>query len=680
MLFKLSLSNIHKSLRDYTIYFFTLIIGVSVFYVFNAVSTTVAMTVINTDSREIARILQMGISALSVFVAGVLGLLIVYASRFLMKRRNKEFALYLLLGMGKGKISVILLLETVLIGLGSLGVGLLLGIGLSQLMSALVVSLFEADMTRYRFMVSGDAIVSTVICFAIMYLVVMIFNSVVISRFKLIDLIQSGKKSEQIKLKNPWLCIVLFLLAAVMLGYAYYQVGWHYSEVTGRKMGLYIAMGAVSTFLIFWSVSGMFLRIVTSMKNVYFRSLNAFTFRQISSKVNTMVFSMSVICLMLFVTICTLSGAFSMRNSMNANLKELCPADFELSARLNEPVEDLDIVTECSENGLNIMPYAGEYTRFYTYGDADFSLEDFCGDEIERLKAEFIFLDYYTSEQLIGLNEYNALMELYGRKTLSLNDDEFILLCDFKSMKAVRNSVLKADGDINVYGHTLHSKYNECQDGFISISAQHINSGIFVVPDSVLDGQIPNGDYIIGNYKAIDKEGKKETEQELRKEYDSIAHDLSGLSVHKTGGYFGLSTRIELTNGAIGLGAIATFLGLYIGLVFLIACGAILALKELSESVDSIGRYEMLRKIGADESEISRSLFRQTGIFFLLPLILACVHSVFGMKYASYFLEIFGTEKMAESIAATSIIILLIYGGYFLITYYCSRSIIRDRK
>ena len=680
MLFKLSLSNIHKSLRDYTIYFFTLIIGVSVFYVFNAVSTTVAMTVINTDSREIARILQMGISALSVFVAGVLGLLIVYASRFLMKRRNKEFALYLLLGMGKGKISVILLLETVLIGLGSLGVGLLLGIGLSQLMSALVVSLFEADMTRYRFMVSGDAIVSTVICFVIMYLVVMIFNSVVISRFKLIDLIQSGKKSEQIKLKNPWLCIVLFLLAAVMLGYAYYQVGWHYSEVTGRKMGLYIAMGAVSTFLIFWSVSGMFLRIVTSMKNVYFRSLNAFTFRQISSKVNTMVFSMSVICLMLFVTICTLSGAFSMRNSMNANLKELCPADFELSARLNEPVEDLDIVTECSENGLNIMPYAGEYTRFYTYGDADFSLEDFCGDEIERLKAEFIFLDYYTSEQLIGLNEYNALMELYGRKTLSLNDDEFILLCDFKSMKAVRNSVLKADGDINVYGHTLHSKYNECQDGFISISAQHINSGIFVVPDSVLEGQIPNGDYIIGNYKAVDKEGKKETEQELRKEYDSIAHDLSGLSVHKTGGYFGLSTRIELTNGAIGLGAIATFLGLYIGLVFLIACGAILALKELSESVDSIGRYEMLRKIGADESEISRSLFRQTGIFFLLPLILACVHSVFGMKYASYFLEIFGTEKMAESIAATSIIILLIYGGYFLITYYCSRSIIRDRK
>jgi putative ABC transport system permease protein len=122
------------------------------------------------------------------------------------------------------------------------------------------------------------------------------------------------------------------------------------------------------------------------------------------------------------------------------------------------------------------------------------------------------------------------------------------------------------------------------------------------------------------------------------------------------------------------------FLGLYIGLVFLIACGAILALKELSECIDSIGRYEMLRKIGAEENDISKSLLQQTGIFFLMPLILACIHSIFGMKFATYFLEIFGTEKMAVSIAATSGIILLIYGGYFLITYFCGKGIIKSRK
>lgn len=680
MLFKLSLRNIRRSLRDYAIYFFTLVIGVSVFYVFNAVSGQVAMTVIDTDGREIARVMQMGISAMSVFVAGVLGFLIVYASRFMMKRRNREFALYLMLGMGKRKISAMLLLETVVIGLGSLGVGLLIGIGLSQIMSALVVSLFEADMTRYSFMVSGDAVLETILCFALMYFVVMIFNSVIISRFKLIDLIQSGKKSERIKLKSPWLCVAIFLIAAAALGYAYYQVGWHYGEVTGKKMALYIAMGAASTFLIFWSASGLLLRIVMSLKKVYYHSLNVFTFRQISSKVNTMVFSMTVICLMLFVTICALSGAFSVRNSMNANLQELCPADFEFSGYLNAPVENLDIVKDCKKSGFDIMAYAGEYTRFYTYGDSNFTIGSFCGEESEKLKEQFAFLDFHTSEQLVGLDEYNALMKLYGKETLTLNDDEYILLCDFKSMKSIRNLVLEEGGDITVYGHNLHSKYHECQDGFISMSAQHINSGFFVVADSVLEGQLPSGDYLIGNYKATDKEIKKENEQIIQKHYLEMSRDISNLSFLRSGGHLSLNTKLDIHSGAVGLGAIATFMGLYIGLVFLIACGAILALKELSESVDSIGRYEMLRKIGADESDISKSLFRQTGIFFLLPLILACVHSVFGMKFAAYFLEIFGTEKMWQSIAATSIILLLIYGGYFLVTYFCSIRIIKDNK
>ena len=240
MLFKLSLSNIRKSLRDYAIYFFTLIIGVSVFYVFNAIGGQAAMMEVSKNRGDIIELLTSLLSGVSVFVAGVLGLLIIYASRFLMKRRNKEFALYMMLGMGKGKISAILLMETIIIGIGSLGVGLIVGIGLSQLMSALVANLFEADMTAYKFSVSGEAIVKTILYFAVMYLVVMIFNSAVITKMKLIDLIQSGKRSEHIKLKNPWLCVLIFFIAAVALGYAYYQVGWNYSQLSGKKMTCYV--------------------------------------------------------------------------------------------------------------------------------------------------------------------------------------------------------------------------------------------------------------------------------------------------------------------------------------------------------------------------------------------------------------------------------------------------------
>ena len=194
MLFKLSFSNIRKSLRDYAIYFFTLIIGVSVFYVFNAIGGQAAMMKLSESQYEIIRLLESLLSGVSIFVACVLGLLIVYASRFLMKRRNKEFALYMTLGMSKGKISAILLTETILIGIGSLFVGLLIGIGLSQLMSALTASLFEVDMTAYQFTISSEAIVKTVVYFAVIYLVVMLFNSAVIARMNLIDLLQSGMR------------------------------------------------------------------------------------------------------------------------------------------------------------------------------------------------------------------------------------------------------------------------------------------------------------------------------------------------------------------------------------------------------------------------------------------------------------------------------------------------------
>ncbi|MDE5619590.1 MAG: FtsX-like permease family protein [Ruminococcus sp.] len=683
MLFKLSFSNIRKSFRDYAIYFFTLIIGVAVFYVFNAIGEQTAFLKVSQSTNDIIELLKNMLNGISVFVSVILGLLIVYASRFLMKRRNKEFALYLILGMGKGRISAILLIETIIIGLGSLGVGLLIGIGLSQLMSTLVANLFEADMTEYTFMVSSEAIIKTAIYFGIMYLVVMIFNSFMISKCKLINLLQSGKKSEKLKLKNPVLCVIIFIVSVCALGYAYYVAGWKTNDMSTKKLVKIIAIGAVSTFLIFWSVSGMMLRVVMSMKKKYYKGLNSFTFRQISSKVNTTVASISVICLMLFVTICTLSSAFSIRNSMNANLKEMCPADFEWcwAEYHNQELQYTDIIEKTHEYDVNIEEDFSESVHFHDYGDKNFTFADSLGSHLEEMKANYMYLDYDKTEDIFRLSDYNALMRLYGRKEITLNENEFILMCDFKSMKEIRDETLKTDKEITVFGHTLTSKYDECQDGFIDISSQHINTGVYIVPDNVVDENYAKKDYFIGNYNAGTKEEKQAVEDKIIAEYKKFINawvpTVENLNVVYTDA---MNTRIDISEATIGLGAMATFIGLYIGLIFLISCAAILALKQLSDSVDSISRYEMLRKIGAEESDISKSLFRQTGIFFLLPLLLACVHSVFGMKFSTFILEVFGTEKLAESIGFTSIMILLIYGGYFLITYLCSKSIIKSHK
>lgn len=683
MLFKLSLGNIRRSVRDYAIYFFTLLIGVSVFYVFNAIETQTAFIIVSQNTKYIVELMNNMLSAVSVFVSCVLGGLIVYASRFLMRRRNKEFALYMMLGMSKGKVSGILLTETLIVGVVSLGAGLLLGVGLSQLMSAFVVSLFDADMTSYRFTFSGGAAVKAVIYFGLIYVVTMLFNAGAVGKFKLIDLMRSDKKAEVQKLKNPAVCIVVFLIAAAMLGYAYYKVAFDFGSIDeGWKMLVYIAMGAVSTFLIFWSVSGMLMRIVMSSKRSYYRGLNSFTFRQIGSRINTMVLSATIICLMLFVTICMLAAAFSLKKTLDESVEKNAPVDLCVEMMSHESTE-LDIKEMYSKTGINIDEYLSEYVEFREYTLYDFTGRDFFGDYFEEASKGMneIFVGD-VCEKVIHLNEYNKMAELYGLEQLSIAEDEYAVVANFGETMRSRNIPLSHGNEITIRGRALKPAYSECKYGFDMISNTAMNTGILIIPDDLyISSDKDKGElmyyYLAGNYKAQSKAEKRETDKifsESERELFRVQKDGYDESYGGT-----VRTRFELLDSAVGLGAIATFLGLYIGVVFLISCGAILAIKALSENIDSIPRYDILRKIGAEQRDIDRSLFRQTGIFFLLPLLLAVIHSVFGMKFAMNILTMFGAAELLPAMLLTSAIILVIYGGYFLITYYCGKGIIRTK-
>ncbi|MDE7094292.1 MAG: ABC transporter permease, partial [Oscillospiraceae bacterium] len=372
------------------------------------------------------------------------------------------------------------------------------------------------------------------------------------------------------------------------------------------------------------------------------------------SKVNTTVLSMSVICLMLFITICALSSALSIRNSMNANLKELCPADFEIEYRETETATTRNIEEIYASLGYDMTAHVADYVNFYDYTDKNFTFTDFFGDDCEEVKQNHSMLTLTSLEPLVKLSDYNALMDLYGREKFSLNDDEFMIICNYNGAKSEYDKYLNINDEITVFGNVLKSKYDACQDGFIDIAAQPLNAGIFIVPDNAVDENCKSSNYVIGNYNADSKEDKNNIDKIFIENYNSII--TAWRQNLESGFYLEVNTKIDISEATIGLGAIVTFLGLYIGLVFLISCGVILALKQLSDSVDSISRYAMLRKIGVEESDISKSLFAQTGIFFLLPLLLASIHSIFGMKFSVIILEVFGTTKLTESIFSTCII------------------------
>lgn len=684
MLFKISLKNIRKSLKDYTVYFFTLILGVAIFYVFNAIDSQIVMLDVRANVMNIIKLMNDILSGVSVFVSCILGFLIIYASRFLIKRRNKEFGIYLTLGMSKRKISVILFFETLLIGIVSLVAGLVIGTILSQFMSVIVANMFDADMTKFKFIFSMKACVKTLIYFAIMYVLVMIFNTFSISRCKLIDLLNAGKKTEKVTMKNPVVCTIVFVIGVGILSYAYWMVTRGVKSINIiNKIGIPIALGCVATFLIFWSVSGFMIRIFTSIKSVYYKGVNSFVLRQFCSKINTTVFSTTVICIMLFITISVLSAALSMKDSLSKDLDSMCPVDVQLakysydamseayatSQNMNEKdremLEDskLSIIETLNNSGFDAQKYFKDVVEYNIY-NTGLTVKDTIGD-INTDDYQFMA---DTIMPVMTIGDYNSVARLYGNSTYELNDDEYIIVADYKNMVMIRNQALKKGITLSVNGKEYKPRYSECMDGFVQIGVQNMNDGILVVPDNAVKPQQVRNMGLSADYRADTKEERYFIETQL----DNL---MKNISFKKS--FISWNSRIDLAESSVGLGALVTFIALYLGIIFLISSAAILALRELSDSADNKERYGMLRKLGVDERMIDMALFKQIGIFFAFPLILALIHSVFGIKFINIILATMGMSSMAASIGLTLAFVAVIYGGYFLITYLCSRSIIR---
>ena len=676
MLFKLSLKNISKSIKDYAIYFFTLILGVAIFYVFNAIDDQSVMMKVSSTTAEIIKLMTNILSGVSVFVSIILAFLIVYASRFLIKRRNKEFGVYLTLGMSKKKISLILFIETLIIGIVSLVVGLGIGFLLSQLMSILVANMFEADLTRFQFVFSTNACIKTLIYFSIMYFVVMIFNTINISKCKLIDLMHSNKKSEKIKLKNPLFCTIVFIISCIALGFAYYQVtGGIEKMADANSIFVPIGVGAISTFFVFWSLSGLLLKIFISMKNTYYKGLNSFTLRQFSSKINTMTFSMTIICLMLFITICVLSSALSMKNSLNKNVIEFSPRDIEISKPANVDLEVNDFTDKQIENyklsfeeiftknGFDFKKFKN-IVYFSLYADDYVTLKSTLGTYYKTAKKNYPFLRYDDYIVLMKNSDYNNLANNFNLEKINLNSDQYAVVGNYKEMIDIKNEALKRNTEIIVNQRIYLPKYKKAINGFYEMGSQKSEIGFIVLPDDAL-----NENQKISNKMVADYNGNQD---DIEKDVTSFLNNTSKYIIT-------FNTKKDIRDASVGLGAIVTFLGLYLGIIFLISCAAILALKELSESSDNVEKFVVLRKIGVDEQELNKALFKQIGIFFMFPLILAIIHSIFGVMFCNNILKTMGVSFNLKSVIITSLFIIFIYGGYFFITYICSKNIIKEK-
>lgn len=656
--FKLALRNLKRSLKDYIIYFFTIIFAVCVFYTFNSIKSQSIMMNINETQSKAFDLIQNVMGVASIFIAFILGFLIVYANNYLIKRRKKEFGIYMTLGMEKSELSKIIFIETLLIGITSLVIGLFIGVLASQGLSILTANMFKVDLTKFQFIFSYNAFLKTIICFSIIYIIVLLFNSIIINKVKLIDLLTSSKKNEKLRIKNIWTSVIVFIISITIIGYAYYNIldnGIAKIDLTS------VLWGSIGTFLFFFSISGFFLKVVQSNKVIYLRDLNMFVFRQINSKINTTFVSMTFICLMLFVAICTFSGGLGINKALNSDIKDL--TQFDVTFWSNKGVE-IDNVLK--SEGINIRSYSDEYVSYINF-NSGVKYRDFLNSKGINKGKTYYPIAENIDIQVMRLSKFNDIMKILGKDTVKLEKDSYMVFGDVQDMIGSIQRSVDDNKVININGHKLTPAKIRVLD--MTTYNQMIKNNIctFVVNDSIVIGLKPINSFL--NVNLNDNKGK--IEKEL-KEKIKVINSKKESDIQ-------LITKSELLSKNTSTGVMIAYLGIYIGIIFLVTSAAVLALQQLCDSTDNLERYKLLRKIGVDDSIINKSLLIQIGIYFMVPLSLALVHSIVGLKISSDIVSIFGNEGMFKNIIITVIVLLVIYGGYFIVTYTSVKKTIREK-
>lgn len=724
MLSKLAWGNVRRAGRDYLVYLLTLTLGVTVFYAFNTISMQVDIAGI--DEEGLAQVMGSMLGDLTYFLAGVMAFLMVYANNFIMKRRKKEFGLYQVLGMGRGRVATIMALETVIVSVVAFVAGIVLGVGLSQLMTFFTASLFKTQIANFHFFFSVHAFNLTLACMLVMFVLTLLLNLRAVRRTKLIELMGAERRNESIKTCNPWIAIAIFAVGVVLVGVAYYRLlrdGFPLTATDSKlqeamnQFGITTAMVTVGTFALFWGLSGMLIKLLQSLRGVYWRGLNMFTVRQLAAKVNTVCFSMGVIAMLLFLAITSVTCGMSIASVMNESLERYTPADMSQTYVYYTP-ETLDYYKEYvnpseadrmvladttvdlypawhgkgksadnnDETGkkVDIADVAGEHVQIDSYlsyplGGSDPSVtpSEMCKAMGEKLPKAFGGSNADTMGLFVTpASQYNKLRQMMGEEPVHIGHDQYLLTCDMGGELVELYTKYMAGGHaLTLGGHELKPATDKSDEDTAAIanSAMGSNPGTVVVADELLSqlNLQPYSSSLLVNYK----QGMDTTEADESIKYTVLDNLL--VDGKEPGSWGTFIIRSEMYTQAAQMNGLISYLAIYIGFVLVVACAAILSIQQLSNVADGSRSYRVLAQIGCDDRQIRHSVMAQQAVFFLFPLAVGLAHSFVALKVIIELVSIFGNMSIGGTVGLTCAIFLAAYGGYFLVTYLMSTGMVR---
>ena len=714
MLCKLAWGNVRRAGRDYLVYLITLALGITVFYAFNTISEQATSAGIG---KELGDTIAGIVSGLTIFLAAVMGFLMVYANNFIMKRRKQQFGLYQVLGMGRGQVALIMTLETAIVSLGALAIGLACGIGLSQLMTFFTASLFRTQIASFHFFVSAGAALFTVECLIVIFLVTLVFNLRVVAKAKVIDLMGARRSNETVAVRNPWVSAALFVVGCVLVGVAYERLlrdGIPVMMDSQEEMSrFYIttALVVMGTILLFFGLSGFLLKALQAAHSLWWRGLNMFTLRQLAARVNTVSMSMAVISMILFLAFTSVTTGMSIANVMNEGVERGTPADYttlvayhsptairelqkpELTeglASTTRPVDVLDAATQAQHaNGstVNLAAIAGTSVQVDVYDAAPATGEQPLVSIAEFARATGKTLpqaantgdDRDSAMGIMSESTYNHYLAFRGKEGVSLGADGYLVTSDLgASVVDIYNAALAAGHEVTLGGHTLRPARTAVDEGastFVNMATGN-NAGTLVVPDEVLASlNLPiQYSYLLLDYPAGSDASAIDKKFGNAANYGTVT-DAAGQDV---GSFLLSSTRISIYESTDSTNGLISYLSIYIGFVLVVACGAILTIQQLSGVADAIPSYRLLAELGTDAASLRRSLLAQQAVFFAFPLVVALAHSAVALHVIIDVVETVGALTIGGTVGLTCAIFVAAYGGYFLLTYAMGAGMVRE--
>lgn len=675
---KLAWGNLRRALKDFGVYFVTLMLSVSLFYSFNTLTNQAFFVGLSSSTSHLVLRMAELITGLSIFLMIVIGILIVYANVFFMRRRVREFATYLLLGMKKSSLTFVILIENFIVGICALIVGLLVGVVVSQFSSLAVLKLFNSPVERFHFLLVPQAMIFTACMFGVVFVLSTLCATFVISRTRLSVLFRSSFTSDRFKIKNPWITLVLFVVSILLIAQAYHMFSYEVLTANGGGEFLWCtALVVLGTALFFYSVSTAFTQIARAIKPLYYRGLNLYVVRQFASRINSSWISMTMICATIFIALCTLSIGFTAVASVRSQETLMCPTDFIADFHCKDGYQSVQtdkLVSLMAEEipSWNTTVRSTTQLTSYTLGETDnvytiANLISDCGLSKEKaldgVPADAVDMPVY----FVGVSEYNKFRALAGLQPIELSDNE-VRFASYPSLADQTDDLAASEKTVTL-GNTYHNVRIKQKLKISDLAGLPSNPCSLIVPDAWVHTMKPQQTRLFAQFYTSSKEINEQFSQELA---HGNKHKEGILGQNNAYHLRAMNTvlRYELLEGALSIRVMGTFVAVYTGIILLITSAAILSIQQLSELAYMRKSYTKLLQLGATSTCCSGTIFTQLGIWFMLPCALAISHAFCIMKEMDALYRLMGTDAEAKQwLFITAGIVLAIYALYFIMTF-----------